>query len=129
MTRHAWIDSLEQRTKAFAVAVIKLSQRLEQTTVPDRVVGQLIDAGTSVGANHRACRQARSTRELASKLSVVLEEADESAFWLELLLDILKAPSDLHDAVRALLDEACELRAIFGKGRGTSRTRIANPPI
>jgi len=59
-----WIDELEDRTKAFAVQIIKLAERLESTRLPRTVIWQLVDAGTSVAANHRACRRARSTKRL-----------------------------------------------------------------
>jgi four helix bundle protein len=74
--------------------------------------------GSSVAANHRAARRARSRRELISKLSVVAEEADESVFWLELIAEVaLREPAGLA----SLTAEAVELRAIFAKSVSTLR--------
>jgi four helix bundle protein len=118
-----WIDDLEQRTTAFAVRVIKLAERLESTRIPRSVIWQLVDASTSVAANHRACRRARSTRELVSKLAVVEEESDESALWLE-LIGAVGSDAEIQAEVRALRIEAIAFRAIFSKARATAKQRL-----
>jgi len=84
-----------------------------------KVADQLAAAAGSVGANHRAMRRARSRREFSAKLQTVVEEADESVFWLEVSTTVC---SDIDDAQR-LLDEARQLRAIFVKARSTNRER------
>ena len=78
---------------------------------------QILRSATSVAANYRAACRARSRREFASKLSIVLEEADETEFWLDLLIE-----ADLADAERTrdLLNEAGELVAIFAAARHTA---------
>jgi four helix bundle protein len=101
---------LKDRTKRFAVAVIGLCRELPPTLDGRRLGGQLIDAATSVAANYRAACRARSRAEFIAKLGTVLEESDESLFWLELMVE-----SDLVTLARVerLLKEADELTAIF----------------
>ena len=103
-------EELRSRTKKFALRVVKLYRSLPRT--PDaQVMGrQLLRCGTSVAANYRASCRARSKAEFASRVGIVVEEADESGFWLEMLVeaDIVKAPL-LED----LLRESKELTAIF----------------
>ncbi len=117
-----WLDQLEARTKKFAVEAIRLGRELEEERlVPRTVVWQFIDCATSVAANHRASRHARSDKELTAKLGVVVEEADESAFWLELIAETASRRPETH---ASLLREAIELRTIFAKSLWTMRRRI-----
>ena len=85
-------DELKQRTKQFTLRVIKLFQSLPKNTEAQIIGKQLFRAATSVGANYRAACRARSNAEFHSKISIVIEEADETMFWLELLweADIIK---------------------------------------
>jgi four helix bundle protein len=101
---------LKDRTKRFAVHVIELCRALPPTLDAKRVGGQLIDAATSVAANYRAACRARSRAEFIAKLGVVLEESDESLFWLELMVD---SRLITHARAERLLKEADELTAIF----------------
>src|SRR2546422_2253654 len=78
---------LRERTKAFALDIVRLVQRLPRDRAADVIGRQLLRAGTSVAANYRSARRARSRREFLAKLGVVEEEADESAFWLDLLTE------------------------------------------
>ena len=113
-------EELQARTKAFALAVIRLVSRLPRTEVA-RVIGrQLLRAGTAVGANYRAACRARSSADFRAKLAVVEEEADESLYWLELLADAGILPGH---ALAGLLQEANELVAIFTASRKTARDR------
>ena len=122
-------DELKQRTKAFALRIIRLVEALPNTSTARVIGNQLLRAGTSVGANYRAACRARSQAEFISKIGVVEEEADESAYWLELLIEATVLPPA---KVQDLLDEANELTAIFvasgrtAKERQTSRSS-ANP--
>jgi|SRR5579864_267798 len=103
-------DDLKTRTKAFALRVVRLYKALPHREEA-RVIGrQLLRSGTSVGANYRAACRGRSRAEFVAKLGVVLEEADETVFWLELLQE-----SDIVGAQRLapLIQEAHELTAIF----------------
>ena len=102
------------RTKAFALRILKLVDHLPRTTSGRAIGNQLVRSGTSVGANYRAACRARSRAEFAAKLGTVLEEADESLNWLELISEgKLIAESKLS----LLLKEAAELTAILAAGR------------
>ena len=111
-------NELKDRTKKFAVEVIRLTRNLP-TTLDGRTLGaQLLNSATSVAANYRAACRGRSRAEFIAKLCIVLEEADESLFWLELMVE-----SDLVAKTRVdkLLKEADELTAIFTTSLKTAR--------
>ena len=80
-------EAMKERTRAFALRVIRLVESLPVGRVPDVLGKQLLRSSTSVGANYRAARRARSRAEFVSKLGIVEEVADESAYWLELLAE------------------------------------------
>lgn len=80
-------DKMQKRTKEFALRIIKLCQALPKSFGADVIGKQLFKSGTSVGANYRASCRARSTKEFYSKISIVIEEADESMFWMEMLME------------------------------------------
>lgn len=111
-------ERLKARTKQFAIRIFKLFRSLPKTEEA-RVVGkQLLRAGTAVGANYRAVCRARSKAEFIAKIGVVVEEADEAVFWLELLAEAeIMAESRLH----ALHTEGNELLAIFAASQLTAR--------
>lgn len=105
---------LKLRTKQFALRILKLVRALPKT-VDGRVIGkQLVRAGTLVGANYRAACRGRSKAEFIAKLGIVEEEADECAFWLEIIIEggLLKAAR-----VGNLLQEANEITAIMVASR------------
>src|SRR6266704_5679811 len=101
---------LLQRTKQFALRIFKLVGALPQTIQGRAIANQLIRSGTSVAANYRAACRARSKAEFISKIGTVEEEADESALWMELIIEDKLVP---ETKVRSLLDEANELVAIM----------------
>ncbi|PYS82253.1 MAG: four helix bundle protein [Acidobacteria bacterium] len=105
---------LKERTKRFSLRVIKLVGALPKTTEGRATGNQLIRSGTSVGANYRAACRGRSKPDFIAKLGIVEEEADESAFWMELIIesDIMK-----KELVEPLLQEANELVAIMTASR------------
>lgn len=111
-------EFFKKRTMSFSIAVLRLVDRLPRTTSGYVVARQLARSATSVGANYRASCIARSRAEFIAKLGIVLEEVDESVYWLDLI-----ATAGLHAArdIQPLLAEACELRAVFGKALGTAR--------
>jgi four helix bundle protein len=78
-------DELKQRTKQFVLRMIKLFQSLPKATEAQIIGKQLLRSATSVGANYRAACRARSNAEYFSKISIVIEETDETMFWLEIL--------------------------------------------
>jgi four helix bundle protein len=111
-------EALKARTKRFALDILDFAETLPHQGPPARISLQLVDAATSVAANYRATCRSRSSAEFAAKLGLVLEESDESLFWLE-LCDARK----LGDApIRSrLLAEANELTAIFAASTITAR--------
>jgi len=110
-------DDLKKRTKLFALRILKLVAALPKTIAGRTIAGQLVRSGTSVAANYRASCRARSKAEFISRLGVVEEEADESALWLELIIEgALMKPS----LVKPLWVEANELVAIMTSSRKTA---------
>ena len=107
-------EDLKKVTKLFALRVLELAAALPLSIEGRTIRGQLVRAGTSVGANYRAACRGRSKAEFIAKIGVVEEEADESAFWLELIIEgaFLK-----RDRVNPLLDEANELARIMASSR------------
>jgi len=111
-------EELKQRTKEFAHHCVKLSVALPKTYLGNHIRGQLIRCATSVASNYRAACLAQSKASFISKLSIVLEEVDESYFRLVFIIDeeLLK-----REFVAPLLKEADELTAIFISSRKTAR--------
>lgn len=101
---------LKTRTKQFSVNVIKYCKQLDSDYISQTIARQLLRSGTSVGANTRAAFRGRSNKEFIAKIGIVIEEADECLYWLELIED-----SITHDknATKLLMNEANELVAIF----------------
>ncbi len=111
-------EELRARTKKFALRVIRLFKNLPRSSEAQILGRQLLRSGTSVGANYRAAGRARSAAEFSAKIGIVLEEADESVFWLECLIEtgIVK-----RELLQDLLTEANELVAIFAASYRTAR--------
>lgn len=109
---------LKQRTKNFALRIIKLSRKIPKTDDPGRIMAkQIIRSGTSVAANYRATCRARSKAEFVAKIGTVEEEADETALWLELLAESGTLPAG---KLSAILQEANDLTAIMAASRKTA---------
>ena len=113
-------EDLKNRTKQFALRVLKLVAALPHSVEGRVVGGQLVRAGTSVASNYRAACRGRSRAEFVAKLGIVVEEADESAFWLELIIESSLLRAKL---VQPLLDEANELTRIMVSSRVTARSK------
>jgi four helix bundle protein len=111
-------DELKTRTKQFALRVMKLVGALPRAMVGRAIGGQLVRSGTSVGANYRAACRARSKVEFSAKLGTVAEEADETCFWLELIIEGELLP---EKRVTSLLEESNALTAIFTAAVRTSK--------
>ena len=109
---------LKARTKRFAVDVVGLCRELPSTFDGRELGRQLLRAATSVAANYRATCRARSRAEFIAKLGTVLEESDESLFWLELIVDTKTKPPA---RVQRLMSEADQLTAIFAASLKTAR--------
>src|SRR5690242_13956145 len=113
-------EQLRDRTKAFAIRIVRLFRALPRTAEAQVIGRQLLRSGTSVAANYRAVCRSRSRPEFISRLAVVVEEADESCLWLELLRDTGVLPAS---KLEELLKEANELTRIFNAARQASRGR------
>ena len=116
-------DELKQRTKIFALRVIKVFQSLPKTTEAQIIGKQLLRSATSIAANYRAACRARSQAEYFSKISIVIEEADETMFWLELLWEsnIFK-----QELLQNLYDENEEILKIVVVSRKNSQKNKIN---
>lgn len=114
-------QELQQRTKQFALRVITLVKALPKIDVGRIIGNQLLRAGTAVGANYRAACRARSMIEFIAKLGIVIEEADECCFWLELIIESGVMKKAL---VERLLQEANELVAIMVASKNSSARKI-----
>ena len=114
-------EELKLRTKEFALDVIKIVQALPRTKTAEVLGRQLLRSATSVGANYRAACRARSKADFISKIGVVEEEADESAYWLELLAEAKVVESK---SVERLRSEANELLAIFTAAGRTAKQSL-----
>ena len=112
-------EELINRTKYFAHRCVKLAMALPETALGRHIRGQIIRCSTSVAANYRATCLSQSKPSFIAKISIVLEETDESAFWLEFIIDekLIK-----ENMVKPLLQEAEELTAIFASSRKTAST-------
>ena len=111
-------EDLKHRTKQFALRVLKLCRSLPAEPEPQAVRRQLVRCGTSVAANYRASQRAKSRKDFAHKLATVEEEADETCFWLELIIEDGMMPAGL---VEPLYQEASEITAIVTAGVRTAR--------
>jgi four helix bundle protein len=114
-------DELKARTKQFALRIIKLVGALPKTIEGRAIANQLVRCGTSVAANYRATCRARSRSEFVAKMGVVLEEADETQLWLELIIEGKLLPSKRVDS---LLKETSELVAIFVASRKSASSNL-----
>ena len=110
-------EELKRRTKEFAHRCVKLAMALPNTQLGKHLRGQLIRCSTSVASNYRAACVAQSKASFISKLSIVIEETDESYFWLEFIIDELLLG---RERVTPLLKEADELKSIFISFRKTA---------
>jgi len=113
-------EALKKRSNQFAIRIVKLFRSLPRSE-DARILGkQVLRSGTSVAANYRAVCRARSKAEFIAKIGIVVEEADETVFWLKLLVDteIVR-----ESRMRSLMDEANELLAIFAASQFTAKKR------
>ncbi len=111
-----FINALKTRTKQFVLNSIKFYQSLPKTEESKIIGRQFIRSSSSVGANYRAACRSRSQAEFYAKMSIVVEEADETAFWIEILTESRITNSNQS---AELLKEANEILAIVAKARKT----------
>ena len=109
---------LRSRTRKFAVRIMRLCDVIPLSPSGKAIAAQLVRSGMSIGANYRAACRGRSRAEFVAKLGIVVEEADETQYWLELLAEsgLIKASQ-----LAPLAKEAGELVAIFTAGRRTAK--------
>jgi len=112
------------RTKQFALRAMKLDDALPRTTAGRKIGDRLLRSGTSVGANYRAACRSRSKREFIAKIGIVEEEADESVYWMELIMEAKLVKSN---RVLPLYDEAQQICRIMAKSRITACRSLGNP--
>lgn len=115
-------SELRQRTFAFAVRSVRFCRRLAEEPANRGIAHQLLDSSTSVAANYRVACRGRSRAEFIAKLGLVVEEADETVFWLELIQAI---PLDEAPELAGLLQESRELLAIFAASTITAKLNAA----
>jgi four helix bundle protein len=113
-------EQLRERTKKFGIRTVKVVEQLPPRRDPQTIGHQLLRCGTSVGANYRAACRARSDAEFRAKLGICEEEADESIYWLEMIIELGFVREAL---LKELLSEAHELLAIIVASIKTSRRK------
>ena len=116
-------NELKKRTKQFGLRVMKMVAALPNNPVGRPIANQLIRSGTAVGANYRAACRGRSKAEFIAKLGIVIEEADESEYWMELIIEGELLPSE---RVESLLDESNQLTAIMVAARKSAQEGSAS---
>jgi four helix bundle protein len=114
-------QQLRQRTKALALRVLNIIRALPNSIAGRAIANQVVRSGTSVAANYRAACRARSKTEFVAKIGLVLEEADETQLWLELIVESELLPAR---RVQPLLIEASELVAIFVSTRKSASANL-----
>ena len=116
-------SQLKERLKVFALRSMKLVDHLPRSVAGKVVANQLLRSSTSAAANYRSCLRARSSREFVAKMGIVLEELDESSFWLEFIQD-----GDLisRNSIQDIIKEADELAAIIFTARRSARRSLIN---
>ena len=111
---------LKQRTKKFAVRVFKMAEALPRSAASQVIARQVLRSGSSVAANYRSAYRARSHAEFIARLGVAEDEADETIFWLEMIIEAGLLPAA---KLGNLMDEARQLTAILVASRKTSKRR------
>ena len=111
-------DELRARTRAFSLMIIKLVQALPKNMIADVLGKQVLRSATLVGANYRAACRAQSEAMFIAKLSIVVEEADETVYWLELIRDAGLVKLEL---LADILDEAEQIVKIMASSRKTAK--------
>jgi len=111
-------ETLERRSKQFALRIMRMTRSLPNNPEAWVISKQILRSGTSVAANYRATARARSRADFVSKMGIVVEEADETLFWLEMLSEAELLPTHRLDP---LMGEAKEMLAIFASSYRTAR--------
>jgi four helix bundle protein len=115
-------DELKDRTMEFAVRVLRMAESLPKTVSGQTVARQVSRSGTSVAANYRAALRGKSRADFINKITIVLEEADETGFWIELCEKTKLLPKA---ELTALADESEQLVKIFSATRRSTRNQTS----
>ena len=118
-------QEFKKRTKQLALRIFKLINSLPPTTTAQVIGKQVLRSGTSVGANYRAACRAKSTADLLHKLAIVEEEADETLYWLELLIEAEIIPAE---KLNSLVQETNEITAMIVSSIKTLKSKQTNIP-
>lgn len=116
--KEVFIENLKERTRKFAVDIIVFCNSLKTSKASSVITYQLVKSATSTGANYRAACRARSKPEFFSKICIVVEEADESEYWLEIINEA--DLSDDKDELMRLIKEANEITKIVTKAKNST---------
>ncbi|WCM41264.1 four helix bundle protein [Flavobacterium sp. CBA20B-1] len=116
-------EALKRRTKSFAIQIVRMTDGLPNKQIGWTITNQIVRSGTSVAANYRAVCRAKSDKDFISKMETVIEEADETIFWLELILDLALIPAE---EIEQLMKEGNELISIFVSSVKTVKKRLNN---
>ncbi len=119
--KEIFIEKMKKRTKRFAVDVIRFCESLKTSKASSVITYQLVKSATSTGANYRAACKARSRNEFFSKICIVVEEADESEYWLEVIKDSTLSNEDKE--LERLLMEAIEITKIMSKAKNSTYSK------
>ncbi len=119
--KEMFIGKMKKRTKKFAVDVIRFCDSLKTSKASSVITYQLVKSATSTGANYRAACKARSKNDFFSKLCIVVEEADESEYWLEVIKDA--SLTNDNKELERLLMEAVEIIKIMSKAKNSTYTK------
>jgi|SRR5680860_802037 len=119
-TNIEFADAFKKRTKKFAVDIIKFCRKSPKTREAGIINNQLIRCSTSVASNYRAACRARSGKEFYAKLCIVVEEADESVFWLEMIEATTRVSEDTTELIR----EGTEILSIVATSRKTAGKKL-----
>jgi four helix bundle protein len=114
-------QQLKDRTKAFAIRVIMMTREIKSNKVEDILVRQIVRSATSIGANYRFALRGRSKPDFISRITIAEEEADETCYWLEILIEIKVFP---QKRLEPLLKEAQELTAILTASGRTAKEKL-----
>jgi four helix bundle protein len=121
MTNEEFAEWFKKKTKLFAIEVTKFMEKIPNSPSINVIRFQLIKSVTSTAANYRAVCRARSDKEFYAKLCIVVEEADETQFWLEVIEGLEK---DNQNKIKILLKEASEIVAITTKARQSAEKKL-----
>ena len=119
--------TFKTRTKKLAVAIIKLTDNLPHSRAADVIARQIIRSGTSIGANYRAASRAKSTADMINKLKIVEEEADETQYWLELLVETGLLHQEQITNIHKETDEILAMTVASIKNLRNRKSSIQNP--